>query len=857
MPIVEAYYLDIEWKAPGLARRIDVDPRPIDIQTGSDGALTIETQIFHDMHPWVGLRLSKAQAASHPAFIDAEGTRQPMLAIYDGDGRGWWVQNDGWDTKNKRHLSELHRTAGQFDIDFDDLTLRINNIVVGFRQAQLQEYLDDFKDDLIWLVTGFGSGTTTSSAPSGDAALADALQAFTSATKRVLENPARNTREIMMESRISQLRPNGATFRQYARNPHAQRLVGRGTEETADIADNRYLRHMVKVCERLARSVAQSAQRQAQSFTARAEMENERSNTYLTMNSRAVDPDIFDRQQAELDAKLDRVASYTDGIASERDGMIRDFQLSVGSRFSQETDKLFYNKAGGEPASDTEHGIRYSVLKIPEELAQSMLAASGFSRVYTLRGIAKISRWWPNRKDVRIVSFSHVVSVTPHTKALENKQRKRLVLEQNGWQAPLSNQEREELRQEARTAAKRGQAYQERGQRTSEALAELSKSQAELYRQNRTWEEMGVTSSTLFPTGMRYSQSPDYATCLAAFHRVSAVAEQSGISDSTLEEVDRIGILHASALYERWCLVKIISVLIEEFGFSPEPGWTDRLIQAVTGLSESLTLCFHRHDVALKANLEIQPVLANGKRPDFRINFYRENTLSANEDIYIPIFTKEDTLEKPPGLIMDAKFRTQWRPGALTSMLDDLVDVKDYGQMGDRVFILQPEPNTIWQATSPLDWGKDCDFGQDAELNHRKGMIHLAPGNGVNNPVAHLRRLIALELQSVFSGPERNPKSKSCTSASFCIRCGQKHEPGDIEHKETKKGNSFWILHCTQCGMKTTRTHCFGDGCGMNLFKNGFHLTYHRTLADQISNVVCPSCGEYFDRDFLNDSNDI
>jgi RNase P subunit RPR2 len=50
--------------------------------------------------------------------------------------------------------------------------------------------------------------------------------------------------------------------------------------------------------------------------------------------------------------------------------------------------------------------------------------------------------------------------------------------------------------------------------------------------------------------------------------------------------------------------------------------------------------------------------------------------------------------------------------------------------------------------------------------------------------------------------------------------------------------------------METVRTHCYD--CDATLFKNGTDLTYHRTLADQITNVMCPSCGAYFDRDFYD-----
>ncbi|MDP1136372.1 hypothetical protein Q6325_27310, partial [Klebsiella pneumoniae] len=74
---------------------------------------------------------------------------------------------------------------------------------------------------------------------------------------------------------------------------------------------------------------------------------------------------------------------------------------------------------------------------------------------------------------------------------------------------------------------------------------------------------------------------------------------------------------------------------------------------------------------------------------------------------------------------MDAKFRTQWRRGELGRTLTSLLQEKEYDQDGDRVFILHPAPRSMLQPSSPLTWGKDCDYGQEAGIAHRKGVIYL------------------------------------------------------------------------------------------------------------------------------------
>ena len=734
-PTIEAHYLDIEWRASGLARRIDVAPEPIEIENSPDGLMTIETQIFKDFHPWLGLRIHGELASETPAFITAHGQRQPLLAIDYAGGHRWWVQNNGWDADAKRHLSELHRTMGTFEIEIGRQRLLVENVATGLDRAQIQEYLRDFQEDLIWLVMGFGAGTATGGGSPVDSELAQALSAFAAAARRVAERPAMTIRETTVETRIARLRPNAATFRQLARRPSAQRLVGRGAEKTADIADNRYMRHMVRVCERLAKNVMQSATRHAARFEARAKMEAERSATYLTTYSLKVIPEIFDRQQAEQHAKLDQVASYSDGDEFNQNDGVRDFRINIENPYAKSEDKLFYKKVGARPEEDKARGIKYSVLQIPAELFRLFLSVRSFSREYTLRGVATVKRWGHN-EDARLLGFTHVVSVTPHTQALAIKQRKRAFLEANGWMAVLSSQEREEMRQESRTAQLRGQVYQDLAQRAATAGLALSGSQADLHRQDRAWEDQKVAPSPNLPMGMRFSSNPDYAACLVAFRRVDELASRSGMGDAALDAINRIGILHASSVYERWCLIKIISILIENYSFAPEAGWQDQLVQRVTGRPESLALNFSRQDLGLIAQLEVQPMLPNGRRPDFRLRFGEALPITG------------------AGLVMDAKFRNEWRNDEPASVLKQLLLEKNYNQEGDRVFIIQPAAHTITHVTSPLNWGRDCNFGQDPDNNHSNGVIYLAPDFGSANPVANLRRLVGLQLQAIFSVPK-------------------------------------------------------------------------------------------------------
>src|SRR3546814_6950673 len=85
------------------------------------------------------------------------------------------------------------------------------------------------------------------------------------------EHPAQEIRWVTALTSPARLRPNAATFRAAMRRPGARLYPGRAAEESADVAENRYLRGMVQHCRRLAQSVARSSSRHQGHLAARSE----------------------------------------------------------------------------------------------------------------------------------------------------------------------------------------------------------------------------------------------------------------------------------------------------------------------------------------------------------------------------------------------------------------------------------------------------------------------------------------------------------------------------------------------------------------------------------------------------------
>lgn len=868
---LEARYLTIDWLGPGEARTIEVSEVPIRIQPESSDVPELEIQIFPDDFSWLGIRSLSKDKELAPRWVSGDGEEHTFIPVQDAQSTTWWVPAQEWVAKNKRHHNAFSRSLGEFKILIDTEHLLLRTITHDCSRIVLEDYLRGFKDELIWLVFGFdGAGTVTGGSQAGEELVA-ALGAFTEAMGEASRHLATQFRERTREMPRHKLRPNTETFRSFARNPSARYLPSRVSMETADLPDNRYLRHMAQQCSRLLRQMLGVTQRQALALQSHAQRELERADQYERIEYQEVDPEVFDAQLGALESKLDELQIAHRWEASERNGEVRSFPIKLGNRYAHRTNQFFYVRLEASKQSNhrMEPNLKYSVVEFPEKLARALFRVLNFSKEYVFEASpAAVS----SSIDVnstggsyRLLKFESVSHVEPKTSALENKRKKRSELKENGWRAALSRKEKQEYQHAASGARKRAQVFSNMAERAKTSSAGLTGAAETLRRLDAALERRSIGHSASLPRGMRFSMNSKYAACLKAYRRVRALMEGAGVDEDALERVEKIGTLHASAVYERWCLVKMLGVLISEYGFEPPADWQARLIGTVTGLQQSLGLELCRPDIGMTAHFEYQPKLANGRRPDFRLQFFygSQSPKKLENDPF------DADLENRSGLIMDAKFRTRWRPGELQGIVDTLVEQKQYNLAGDRVFVIHPVAGSICKPSSPLEWARDCDYGQSGNRNHQSGSVWLSPSVGLGDEQRHLRRLIDLQLQANFGVPlerkggdekyvDKNdmydmPAKKTeptWCEPSFCISCGMRHAIKDVKFRKTKAGNRFWDFNCQGCGMTFTRTHCYS--CGADLFKNHTVFTYHDTIANQPTHVICPKCGSYFDADWEN-----
>lgn len=846
---IEARYLKIEWQAEAIARSIEAGPIPLEIEPRSEGGFVVETAIFNDFHPWLGLRLGKEFGEASPCFVTPSGQRTPLLRVADPqDGGWWWLQNDGWDGAGKRHLSELQRSAGVYRIRIGDVILHVVNQMSTLGQADIQAYVDDFKGDLLWMVmndvadaTAMGGSTNTG------AEFAAALEELHTATHRVFATPAVAIREGQARQPVAKVRPKLTTFREYARNPSARQLTGRVFVESADTAENRYVRQILTVATQLAGAYVSAASLQADFLGRLASQESERALRNRQMDVRVVDPEVFDQQTEEIRQKLEKLASFEES-SGDGQGLHGQFPIHLGGRYKGKKYSFHYKRQDGKKDKVGDE-IKFSVVRFSEKMFELVLGVHHFCPALTIEGhvLSKLSATSTTGNQFREIYFVSVHEITPQTDVLERKAAKRTSLEKSGWKVRVSDAERRELRREAATAERRAEKALARKDGVSFSADAISRASAKLAKTDAGLEGLGISRSPQFPMGMRFVSNPGYAACISAFKKVRALFERDGLDVSRLNDIDRIGILHVSDIYEKWCMLKIFMTLVDDFRFEPEPGWKEKLVSVSLSRANNVRFELWRDDLNMKAIFTCQAVMTTGRRPDFVLEILDQ---VASKSHYSVNGTRH-------GLVMDAKFRSVWKGHGPRHMLDELVAAKGYGEAlpNGKVFILQPCEGTVRPPASPLEWGRHCDYGN--AVSHHQGWIQAGVARSGARSTHHLKRLLAMAFQDAFSEPEELAADGanggvSWVSCSFCIGCGERHASTSIQAKTTKGGSTRWLLDCKVCGVWTVRTHCYN--CRKSLFKNGTMWTYHGTQADEATNVICPQCGSYFNQGSWSDA---
>jgi hypothetical protein len=839
---VEVRYLDIAWSDPSTVLKLDCSLDPIEIEETDDGWL-VQTTTFPSVHQYIGFRTSENTASHSPYFELADGARQQLVPIKaPGSDMVWWIQSSGWDKKGKRYLSDLYRTAGRATLFIESRRLILENNTFNFSVEELEYYLSDFKNSL-WMIILDASSALKSSVRKEvpDLFSEEVLRLFHSfldAVENVTEKPGMFLSESLGKRKLRDVKPVPVTFREYAARQFVRELTSRTYHESYDTAENRFIHYCVSRTRYILKSFKDLAGSQIRACEKRIEQEQAWRVALQESDQKQVDPVVYNNEIRKLTEDIESLEGALfalqendiDSSISPRPAVAGSYVLRLGTRYAGSANAFFANTLNGSDFKK-EFGT-YLVVTLPvtsipafleKELSRCELSVSGD---YTKS--RERNRSGNEYYELRFHNISAVTLVNhPFKTELSRLLERKSGLEEAGWTQPFSRQELEERALEQQVVDRKISYLHSAVERVSVFSSALPTLHRRIARVERFFAGSGVKKRTDCPNSMIFVQNPAYASAKSIYRHI---CESNGLDESMLNSlmaIDEIGLVNVANFYEKWCLLQIIKTLTEIYGFVPEENWQAELISAVLDKRVDVELKLKHTALNQFIVLTYEKVLESKKRPDYVI------------DLYSTI----DQAHKGR-LVIDAKFRGQMQDDELRALVRELYEGKDYSEgETNQVFVIHPSPNSIQDRTSPLVWGAQCDYGQSDNARHKYGSIFVSPSLRFFKNNINLQRLFGMFFQT-HSAITDDSNDDTLPGTAICVSCGcGGPEAMQITFNATQGGNFRWVLKCNHCGLLTVQTVC--SGCGETLFKNGPKWTYHRTRAEQVSNVVCPKCESF------------
>ena len=427
-------------------------------------------------------------------------------------------------------------------------------------------------------------------------------------------------------------------------------------------------------------------------------------------------------------------------------------------------------------------------------------------------------------------------------KTLENLQLQRQNLESTNWIRPLNNKEKEEQNREIEALKKIEDILKKNQQDNVLLVKNLKPTIDKLQKLLNICKDLNIQKDSYFPNSMTFIQNPNYQGSYSFYKQINKIV---GVDENLfvqLQLLEKIGLLEIHAIYEKWCYLQIIKVLIDKYRFQPEDNWKIKLANQTMGnlnKIKNVKIQFTNKSIKRKIDLWYEKVLDNGKRPDFILDI--SSTFGTNST---------------HNLIMDAKFHEEVD---IKKQIELLYKEKNYAENGkNTVFILHPDTNkSIKNKRTPKEWGYDSYYGEvemfnfkwdtDKNPNHKYGSILLSPINKNGNYLDNLQRLIGMHLQYILENnieiTKENKINPEPSEKIFCLVCGSDSFTGNQFNTSNGKGYRYQLT-CNGCKHFYVYNYCWN--CKHRLIKNGEYWTYHSNQVLEPFNIKCPNCNQIF-----------
>jgi hypothetical protein len=853
----EIRFLDVTWydRDTVLLIKESIAPLTVEFDNETQGFLcntVIYPKVDGIKHGQLAFRFLTSDGCQ-PHIQALDGAKIPLKCIVDKEsGKEWWIEGNYWIASDKCWDSKAYRTAGKLLVNLGDQHCQINIGSSDFTAQQLDRYLSDFKSDLWELILDEGSYVTGSAKKVLDGGVSEdsihILSTVLEHAQRVLKNPKVELREIQALKPRKKVKPVNRTFMELATTSGKLLLTSRATSTSYNVPENRYVLFVLERIYKILRQLVKVSKSKARRFEASVEKLRERENSFSS--ERVIDKELVRKDLETIKLSYDinnlnrvllRKFEPNADLNSERS---ERWYLKI-NRFTTEKNGYFVGIKNLENDEwfETERKVLTVVLIFDNPSIKNYFEQHFEYEVDAVieidgNGFSQTGVEW-YRYIIRELSSIKIIGGTALQRRADGFQlmkKEAMNLMSMGWIKKLTPQELSEQAREKKSVLNQIKFYEDHSKNVKRVYESLEPKLPKFKSILVELKALQVKPSSTFPNSMTFVQNPNYQAVHSGYKSLLNI---TNLKDEdlllSLEKVDEIGLINMPILYERWCLLQIVKVLVQSFNYVPTHDWKRKLLNIVSTKSRDDCIVFVNDHVKRNVSLRYETTLASGKRPDF--------VLDVNVEF-------KDGNHHEKRFVMDAKYYSQdlfQRQGGISNIIKTLYLDKNYSEDGrNSVFILHPAVNTIVDKVSPQSWGTNSFLGElemfdwDSALRtehyHQYGAVCVNPVLRLSY-LDELQRLIGMFLQYGVEKNQLDGKPDDVNSFNFCLACGS-HDLRLVE-KSNANPRSSWY-ECNDCKHFTTYNHCFS--CDTRLIKNGDYWTYHSQMPMQPLNIKCPAC---------------
>jgi hypothetical protein len=147
----EAKYLNITWANSEIASKIE-ESSLIPIDTISKSKCQLEATAYKKGAARIGFRILSGQKTNKPYFENGVEKIYLRPVVNNLTGDTWWIEDGEWHQEKQTRLFAMYRTAGLIILHIEGVLCEIQVSPSSFTSAQLETYLNDFKNDFWELI---------------------------------------------------------------------------------------------------------------------------------------------------------------------------------------------------------------------------------------------------------------------------------------------------------------------------------------------------------------------------------------------------------------------------------------------------------------------------------------------------------------------------------------------------------------------------------------------------------------------------------------------------------------------------------------------------------------------------------